>query len=163
MRRSLIADVSQSLLFHGIMVLSVYFLFVGHNQPGGGFVGGLVAGIALALRFVVGGTPAVRETVPVPPWIVLGIGLCLSALTAMVPIVLGHGVLDHAAFEWKLPLLGKIKATSALPFDIGVYLVVVGVALTAFAAFGEDSDEHDDTQSDPQSDTDDAHGEEVAR
>jgi len=139
-RRSLIADASVTFLFHGIIVVSLYLLFVGHNQPGGGFVGGLVAGSALALKFVVGGAASVRSAVRVPPWVILGAGLVVASVTALVPVLLGHAVLDHAAFEWKLPLLGKVKATTALPFDIGVYLVVVGLSLTALEAFGDDAE-----------------------
>lgn len=138
MRRSLIADASVTFLFHGIVVVSLYLLFVGHNQPGGGFVGGLVAGSGLALKFVVGGAASVRNAVRVPPWVILGLGLVFASVTALVPVLLGHSVLEHAAFEWSLPLLGKVKATTALPFDIGVYLVVVGLSLTALEAFGDD-------------------------
>jgi len=53
--------------------------------------------------------------------------------------VLGHSVLEHAVWEADLPLLGTVKTTSALPFDIGVFLVVVGVVLMAYEAFGEDA------------------------
>ena len=145
MRRSLIADASVLFLFHGIVVVSLYLLFVGHNQPGGGFVGGLVAGSGLALKFVVGGAESVRNAVRVPPWVILGLGVVIASVTALVPVLLGHSVLEHAAFEWSVPLLGKVKATTALPFDIGVYLVVVGISLTALEAFGDDPEPQEGT------------------
>jgi len=138
MRRSLIADVSVGLLFHSILVLAVFFLFAGHNQPGGGFAGGLVAGAGIALRYVTGGAEAVRTTIRLRAWFVLGLGLCVAATTAIVPLVLGQDVLEHAVFEEDLPLLGVVKATSALPFDVGVFLVVVGVVSMAFEGFGRD-------------------------
>jgi hypothetical protein len=62
----------------------------------------------------------------------------IAVLTAIVPIVLGGAVLEHALFQADLWLIGTVKATSALPFDIGVYLVVVGLVLMAYEAFGED-------------------------
>jgi multisubunit Na+/H+ antiporter MnhB subunit len=141
MRRSTIADVAVAVLFHSIMVLSLYFLFAGHNQPGGGFVGGLVAGSAVALRYVAGGIDDVRSLLPISPRVPLGLGLCVAATTAIVPMVLGGSILEHGDVSVHLPALGGAKATSALPFDIGVYLVVVSVVLMAFEAFGEDGED----------------------
>lgn len=135
--RLLILDQSIKVLYQSILVLSLYFLFAGHNLPGGGFVGGLVAGAAVSLRYVAGGIEAVRSTFRVPSHVILGIGLFVSASTATLPVVLGGSVLEHADREFDLPLFGPVKVVSALPFDIGVYLVVVGLALMAFAAFGE--------------------------
>ncbi|MEZ5296810.1 MAG: hydrogen gas-evolving membrane-bound hydrogenase subunit E [Ilumatobacteraceae bacterium] len=134
-----VVDVSARVLFASIMVLSVYFLFAGHNQPGGGFVGGLTAGVAISLRYVAGGVSSVRRSVRPKPWIVLGTGLAISVVTAIIPLLLGESFLEHAKWEDELPLLGKVKVTSALPFDIGVYLVVVGLVLMAYEAFGEDA------------------------
>ncbi|MAT07461.1 MAG: hypothetical protein CL424_20745 [Acidimicrobiaceae bacterium] len=134
-----VVDVSARILFSSIMVLSLYFLFAGHNQPGGGFVGGLTAGVAISLRYVAGGVSSVRRSVRPKPWNVLGTGLAVSVTTALVPLILGESFLEHAKWEDTLPLLGKVKVTSALPFDIGVYLVVVGLVLMAYEAFGEDA------------------------
>ena len=142
MKRSLIVDVAVAVMFHSIMVLSVYFLFAGHNQPGGGFVGGLVAGAAVALRYVAAGVDEVRSIFRLSPAAMLGVGLAASAGTAFVPILLGGSVLEHSDVSFDLPVLGVVKATSALPFDIGVYLVVVGVILMAFEAFGDEDEPH---------------------
>ncbi len=136
-----VVDAWARLLYPSILVLSVYLLFAGHNQPGGGFVGGLTAGAAISLRYVAGGISAVRNSVRVPPWAVLGSGLTLAVTTAIVPLMLGESVLEHASFEADVPLLGTVKTTSALPFDIGVFLVVVGLIVMAYEAFGEDVSE----------------------
>ena len=77
------------------MVGSLYLLFVGHNQPGGGFVGGIVAGAAVALRYVAGGIDDVRSLSRARPWTVLGAGLLVSAVTAAVPC--------SAARCWRAP------------------------------------------------------------
>jgi multicomponent Na+:H+ antiporter subunit A len=69
---------------------------------------------------------------------VLGGGLAVAATTAIIPILTGNSLLEHAAFERNFPLLGTVKTTSALPFDIGVYFVVVGLVLMAYEAFGDD-------------------------
>ena len=136
--RSPVVDASVRLLFASIAVLSIYFLFAGHNQPGGGFVGGLTAGAAVSLVFVAGGLESVRDLLPTRPWVVLGVGLAIAVVTALIPILLGGAVLEHAVFEVDMWMIGVLKATSALPFDIGVYLVVVGLVLMAYEAFGED-------------------------
>ena len=133
-------DVAVRLVFSAVMVGSIYLLFAGHNQPGGGFVGGLVAAAGIALRFVAGGMDAVRSTFRVRPWTVLGVGLALAATTALVPLLFGDGPLDNAKVAWDLPVLGTVKATSAVFFDSGVYLVVVGLVLMVFEALGDDID-----------------------
>ena len=137
-RRSLILDTTVRLVFDGAVVLSIYLLFAGHNQPGGGFVGGLVAAAAIALRYLAGGNDEVRSTLRVQPWTTLSLGLALAVVTALVPVAFGHPPLDHQAVEWQIELLGKVKATSATVFDTGVYLIVVGLVLMIFEALGDD-------------------------
>jgi multisubunit Na+/H+ antiporter MnhB subunit len=137
-KRSLIVDTSVHFIFYSVLVLSLYLLFAGHNQPGGGFVGGLVAGSAVGLRYVAGGIDAVREASPVRPWTILGIGLVVAALTALAPLLAGDAVLENAKVDWSVPALGHVHATTATIFDVGVYLVVVGLMLMVFEAFGDD-------------------------
>lgn len=141
MRPSLILDVSVRLLYPSIIVLSLYFLFSGHNQPGGGFVGGLAASAAISLRYVTGGVDAVRRSFRLRPWTILGSGLAISVGTAIVPLLLGGAILEHTTWKLHPPLLGDVKTTSALVFDIGVYAVVIGLVLMIFEAFGDDRDD----------------------
>jgi multicomponent Na+:H+ antiporter subunit A len=140
-RRSLILDTTVRLVFDGSLVLSVYMLFAGHNQPGGGFVGGLIAAAAIALRYIAGGIGEVRSLVPFQPWTFLSIGLALAAGSAVVPLVFGNGPLDQQAVEWHPIIIGKVKATSATVFDGGVYLIVVGLVLMIFEGLGDEPDE----------------------
>jgi multicomponent Na+:H+ antiporter subunit A len=137
-RRLVVVDVAVRLVFPAVMVGSLYLLFVGHNQPGGGFVGGIVAGAAVALRYVAGGIDDVRSLSRARPWTVLGAGLLVSAVTAAVPLLFGGAVLEGALVETDLPLLGHVKLTSALAFDVGVYLVVLGLVLMVFESFGDE-------------------------
>lgn len=130
--RSIILDTTVRVVFDAALMLSLYFLFAGHNQPGGGFVGGLIAAAALALRYVAGGLSAVIGVVRVPPRLFLGIGLVVSCSTALWTLRASAEPLDQRAFEWTMPLIGDVKFTTATIFDIGVYLVVVGLVLTAF-------------------------------
>lgn len=138
MRRSLILDVSTRMTTLTTLVLSVYLLAAGHNQPGGGFIGGLVGGAAIALAYVGGGLERVRAFTRMQPWTILGAGLMVATASAIVPLLFGGDVLEQDFFTVDLPVLGKIKATSALVFDTGVYALVLGTVLMAFEALGED-------------------------
>jgi multisubunit Na+/H+ antiporter MnhB subunit len=138
MKRSVIMDTVTRLVFHSALVLSLYLLFAGHNQPGGGFVGGLVAGAAFILVYVAGGIDDVRSLSRVPPWIVLGGGLVLSTGATVAPVFFGGAALESGHLAFDLPALGHVELSSTLVFDAGVYGIVVGLVLMVFEAFGED-------------------------
>jgi multisubunit Na+/H+ antiporter MnhB subunit len=138
MNRSTIVDFTTRLVVQSGLVLSLYFLFAGHNQPGGGFIGGLVAGVTVALAYVAGGLDQVRSLLRVQPWSVIGAGLVLATGAAIVPTFFGGGPLAQDFVTWTVPVLGTVKPTTALVFDTGVYAVVVGMVLMAFEALGED-------------------------
>ena len=138
MRRSVIVDTVARLVVHSALLLGVYLLFAGHNQPGGGFIGGLVASAALAVGYVAGGIDDVRQLLRVRPWTVVGAGLLVAAVTALVPLLLGGALLEGDYVELSPPGVGSMKLTSALAFDSGVFLVVVGLAAMVFEAFGEE-------------------------
>jgi multisubunit Na+/H+ antiporter MnhB subunit len=104
-------------------------------------VGGLLAGSAIALRYIAGGIDEVRGRSRFRPWTVLGAGLLLAFTTAAVPLLAGGAVLDAGIATIELPIVGALKLGSALAFDVGVYLVVVGTVLMAFEAFGEHQSE----------------------
>lgn len=139
-RRSLILDTTVRLVFDAALVLSIYLLFAGHNQPGGGFVGGLVAAAAIALRYVAGGIDEVHSLGPIRPWTFLSVGLALASGAAIWPLARGDAPLDQRAFERNLALLGDIKFTTAVVFDTGVYLIVVGLVLMIFEGLGDEAE-----------------------
>lgn len=134
--RSLILEVATRVIFPLIMVLSAYFFFAGHNTPGGGFAGGLTAGLALVLRYLAGGRYELGETLPLDAGKILGAGLCLSAGTAFASILVGAPALSSALIEVDLPVLGTVKFVTALFFDLGVYLIVVGLVLDVLRSLG---------------------------
>ena len=134
--RSLVLEVATRVIFPLIMVLSIYFFFAGHNTPGGGFAGGLTAGLALTLRYLAGGRYEQGETLPLDAGKILGTGLALAAGTAVASLLLGAPVLSSAYVVADLPVLGTIKFVTALIFDAGVYLVVVGLVLDVLRSLG---------------------------
>lgn len=138
MKRSVIVDVTARLILPSALLFALHLLLVGHDRPGGGFVGGLVAASTIALIYVAGGMDDVRSVVPVRPWTILGGGLAVAASVATVPVLLGNPVLDNWKFYVSFPLLGDAKISSALVFDIGVAAVVVGTIFMVFEAFGDE-------------------------
>lgn len=134
--RSMVLQIATRLVFPTIMVLSVYFFFSGHNAPGGGFAGGLLAGLALVLRYLAGGQYELGEALPVDAGHLLGAGLVLAAGTATVSLLLGAPPLSSAILEITLPLLGHVKLVTSLFFDLGVYLIVLGLVLDVLRSLG---------------------------
>ncbi len=147
-RRSVVLEVVTRILFHTIVVFSLYLLFSGHNEPGGGFAGGLVAGLALVLRYLAGGRYELGEAAPVAPGLLLGSGLLLAGGTGVAGLALGAGVLQTAIVETTLPVLGDVKLVTSLFFDCGVYLIVVGLVLDVLRSLGAELDRQED-QEDP--------------
>ncbi len=147
--RTLLLEVVTRLVFPTIMVVSVYFLFAGHNAPGGGFAGGLLAGLALVARYVAGGRYELREAAPVEAGTLLGIGLLCAGLSGLGGLVLGGAVLQTAALEVDVPVLGHVKLVTSLFFDVGVYLIVVGLVLDILRSLGAELDRLGDTPSAP--------------
>jgi multicomponent Na+:H+ antiporter subunit A len=137
-RRLAFVDVSVRVVFYAVLMMSLWLLFAGHNQPGGGFVGGLLAGSAITLIYIAGGIDEVRALSRFRPWTVLGAGLLLAAGTAAAPLLGGGAVLEAGRATFDLPLVGAVSVSSTLAFDTGVYVVVVGMVLMAFDAFGDD-------------------------
>jgi multicomponent Na+:H+ antiporter subunit A len=143
-RRSVVLEVITRILFHTILVFSLYLLFSGHNEPGGGFAGGLVAGLALVLRYLAGGRYELGEAAPVDPGLLLGAGLLFACGTGVAGLMLGAEVLQTAILETTLPVLGDVKLVTSLFFDMGVYLIVVGLVLDILRSLGAELDRQED-------------------
>lgn len=133
----MILDVVISVVFHSALMLALFLLFSGHNRPGGGFVGGLVAGAAICLRYVAGGLDEVKRSVRLRPWPLIGMGLLFATLTSVLPLMFGRQMLEHGAVDIDLGRIGVLHASSTLTFDIGVFLVVVGMVLMLLVSLGD--------------------------
>lgn len=146
--RSILIEVLVRLLFHPAIIVSVYLLFVGHNAPGGGFAGGLLAGLALVARYLAGGRYELGEAAPVDAGHLLGTGLLLAAGTAASSLFFGMAVLESTWFEAEVPVLGTLSIGTSTLFDIGVYLVVVGLVLDILRSLGAEVDRHQEESED---------------
>ncbi|MBD8062142.1 Na+/H+ antiporter subunit A [Oceanitalea stevensii] len=147
-RRSVIFEVGTRLVFHTMVIFSLYLLFAGHNQPGGGFAGGLIAGIALTVRYLAGGRYELGEALPVQAGWILGSGLFLSAGAGAIPLFFGGDVLQSALIEANLGPMGELKLVTTIFFDVGVYLVVVGLVLDILRTLGAEVDRQGEREGD---------------
>ena len=140
---SLILSAATKLLAPLIFAYSLFILLRGHNDPGGGFIGGLIAAVAFALYAKANGTAAVRRAFRVNPSMLSLTGLGAAVIAGI------WGWLDKGAFLasiWPFLSVGAdghkegLAVGSAMMFDIGVYLVVVGAVVGLFLALEDDSE-----------------------
>ncbi|NLE21683.1 MAG: Na+/H+ antiporter subunit A, partial [Actinobacteria bacterium] len=141
-RRSPMLEVVTRLAFHPMILLSIYLLFTGHNTPGGGFTGGLVASLALMIRYLAGGRHELAVAAPVNAGAVLGSGLLIAVGVGVGAMTLGGEVLQSAVLDVGVPLLGDVHLVTSTLFDIGVYLIVVGLVLDVLRSLGAEIDRH---------------------
>ncbi|SFS86449.1 Na+/H+ antiporter subunit B [Sphingobacterium wenxiniae] len=126
--KSAILQTASRYLLPILLLFSFFLLLRGHYYPGGGFVGGLVASIAFVLHSFAHGTENTMKILRYKPLSLIPIGLGISALSVVAPMIAGLPPMTGLWFEEPIPVIGMIG--SALFFDIGVYLVVIGVVLT---------------------------------
>jgi multicomponent Na+:H+ antiporter subunit B len=114
-----------------MLLFSVFILLRGHNEPGGGFIGGLIAASALAIYGIANGVPAVRRAIRIHPLAIAGAGLLMSTAAGLISIA---AAVPFMTGLWIYPvILGlEVPLSSVMLFDIGVYFVVLG-AITAIA------------------------------
>ena len=120
-------------------MVSVYLFMRGHNEPGGGFVAGLVMSVALLLQYIVSGTVWVEEHMPLRPRRWIGVGLLTALATGVGSWFLGYPFMTTHTAHLTLPLIGEIYIASALFFDIGVFTLVVGSTLLVLTALAHQS------------------------
>lgn len=121
-----------------ILIFSVYVLFAGHHNPGGGFIGGLITSSALVLLYLAFDLQSVRNIIPFPFNRLAAAGVITSVLTGTVSLLLDLPFLFQSFTYVNLPLLGKTEVASALVFDLGVYMTVVGTTMTIITSISED-------------------------
>jgi len=135
--RSIVLETGIRAVFRPLVLFSVYLLFAGHNDPGGGFIGGLVAGAALILLAVGLGNEEFRHRVPLRSEWLLGSGILVATASAALGWLDG-GFLTRVSTEVTVPLLGPLYLSSTASFDVGVYLVVVGLVIALLRSLGSE-------------------------
>ena len=136
--RSLILSTASRLLLPLLLVFSVFVLLRGHSDPGGGFVGGLVASSAFALYALAFDVRRALQALRISPRKLIAIGLLLAVTSASFPLLLKQPFMKGMVSEIKLPAIGYLSVP--LFFDTGVYFVVIGVVLTIVFTFFENEE-----------------------
>ncbi|MEO0453619.1 MAG: Na+/H+ antiporter subunit B [Verrucomicrobiota bacterium] len=128
--KSVILKSAASFLFIPLLVLSLLVLWRGHNLPGGGFIGGLLAASSFVLMTLAEGVNATRIKLRAEPVSLIGTGLLIAIFAALLPLFAGDTFFTGLWLpSFELPVLGKIHLGTPLIFDIGVYVTVIGFAM----------------------------------
>jgi multicomponent K+:H+ antiporter subunit A len=120
-------------------VFAAYLFLRGHNEPGGGFVAGLVLSIAFLAQYMVSGTRWVEERMNLQPPRWIAFGLLVALATGLASLWFGYPFLTTHTAHVDLPLLGELHLPSAALFDVGVFMVVVGATLLMLTALAHQS------------------------
>ncbi|MBU1815287.1 MAG: monovalent cation/H+ antiporter subunit A [Gammaproteobacteria bacterium] len=120
-------------------LVAMYIFMRGHNEPGGGFVAGLVFSVALLLQYIVSGTSWVEAHLPLYPRRWIGVGLLTALATGLGALFWGFPFLTSHTAHLNLPVLGEVHIASALFFDIGVFTLVVGSTLLILTGIAHQS------------------------
>lgn len=128
---------STVLLMPLLLIYSIHLLFSGHNSPGGGFVGGMIAAAAFALYAVAADVPRAREALRIPPRLLIAAGLLVALVSGLPGMLQGKPFLTGLWSAITLPAVGKLG--TPLLFDTGVYFVVLGVVLQIVFALAEEN------------------------
>ncbi|MBC8180585.1 Na+/H+ antiporter subunit B [candidate division KSB1 bacterium] len=133
---SLILATATRFLMGLLLLFSIFLMLRGHNEPGGGFAGGLVAAAAFALYTISFDLTMARRALRFDPRSLSAVGLLISAISGIIPLFFNKPFLTGIWCTQKVPIIGKIG--TPFLFDTGVYFVVLGVTLTIIFALTED-------------------------
>ncbi|OYX29063.1 MAG: cation:proton antiporter [Hydrogenophilales bacterium 32-62-9] len=131
----IMASLSRLLLPLALLV-AVFILLRGHNQPGGGFIAGLVTAVALIVQYLAHGGAWMRERLSSTMQPLIAAGLALATLTGLASWAYGYPFLTSTFGHLNWPLVGEFELASAMAFDLGVFLVVVGATLLILVNMG---------------------------
>ena len=120
-----------------LAIVAVYLFVRGHNLPGGGFLAGLVAAIGVIMQYMGEGLRPTLTRLRIDFGILVGAGVLLAGLTGLASVMLDAPFLTSASGHQHLPLLGEIPLASAMAFDLGVFMVVLGTTLLTLTALGQ--------------------------
>jgi multicomponent Na+:H+ antiporter subunit B len=126
--KTIIFKTASTYLLPLLILFSVFILLRGHYLPGGGFVGGLIASIAFVIHSFANGLEETKNIIKFHPGFLMPVGLAIALLSGAAPLLIGESLMTGLWFDEPIAVIGMVG--SALFFDTGVYLVVIGVTLT---------------------------------
>jgi multicomponent K+:H+ antiporter subunit A len=119
------------------LLVSVFLFLRGHNAPGGGFIAGLVTAVALILQYMANGTAWTQRQWRLPFHPLIAVGVLVAAATGAASLLVSHPFLTSTFGHVSLPIVGEFELASAMLFDLGVFLTVVGVIMLILANLGK--------------------------
>ena len=138
MKSSLILTTTVKFIIPLLLIFSFFLLLRGHNEPGGGFSGGLVAASAYALFAIANGVSEAVKFLKVDPIYLIGNGLLIALISALLPILLGKSFMTGLWLSNEIPVVGKLG--TPLIFDIGVFILVLGIASKIIFSLAEEEE-----------------------
>jgi multicomponent Na+:H+ antiporter subunit B len=135
---SLILRVATRFMLPLLLLFSVFLLLRGHNEPGGGFGGGLVAAAAFVLYGFAFGVPEARRALTLDPRRLIGAGLLVAVGSGTPALLAGRPLMTGLWGQVSVPGVGTLPLGTPLGFDAGVYLVVIGVTLSIILPLAEE-------------------------
>jgi multicomponent Na+:H+ antiporter subunit B len=138
---SIILSTSARYMLPLLLLFSFFLLLRGHYNPGGGFVGGLMASAAFTVFAFGYGVQRSRELLRIEPRTLMGVGLLVAVVSGLPGVLIGDPFMSGLWFVYEIPAVGKVG--TPLIFDFGVYLVVLGVVLTIIFALDDSAQTED--------------------
>ncbi len=135
----LVPSIIMQWMFPVLITFAVYIFMRGHDLPGGGFSAGLTMSIAFLLQYLAGGTRWAEDRIRILPLRWMGAGILTAAMTGIGAWFLGYPFLTSHSRYIELPVIGKMPAATALLFDLGVFLLVVGSTVLILVALAHQS------------------------
>ncbi|MFC3038844.1 Na(+)/H(+) antiporter subunit B [Virgibacillus xinjiangensis] len=137
----LILRTTTSVITFILLGFSIYLFIAGHNAPGGGFIGGLLTAAAILLLNMAYGMEAVKKMLPINYTTMIPIGLAVALGTGAGSFLFGVPFLSQTFGYFHFPIFGEVELATAMLFDLGVYLTVVGVMMTIILTIAEDTEQ----------------------
>lgn len=133
---SVILSTASRYLLPLMLIFSFFLLLRGHNEPGGGFVGGLVAAAAYALYLIANGVDEAKKLLKAEPIKLISFGLLLAVISAFISVINGKDFMTGIWAKNDLPVIGKVG--TPLLFDLGVYFLVLGIVIKIVFSLAEE-------------------------
>jgi len=121
-----------------IFTFAINLFISGHHYPGGGFIGGLAFASGLILLFLTFDIEAVRRNIPVDFKVVAAVGVLIAVLTGVGAMLFDSPFLSQTFGYFNLPIFGRTELATAVIFDVGVALAVIGTSVTIIMSIGDD-------------------------
>ena len=120
-----------------MLMVSVYIFLRGHNLPGGGFIAGLIAAVALIVQYLANGIEWTKSRLKFQNDSLIAYGLLIATLTGVISMFIDYPFLTSAFSHLNWPIVGEFEVASAIAFDLGVFLVVVGSTVLILVQLGQ--------------------------